>query len=800
MANVLLGKNFTPPDVYGKVTGKAKYAEDFRAEGMLFCRLLTSPMPHGRVRTIDASAALAMEGVVAILTADELPEVPAPRAPILTNEPHYVGEPILAVAAVDETTAEEAIAKIKVDLEPLPFSVDPLESLRPGGSNARTTGNALVPQEGLKEIKWTAEDFAAAGEGKLPMGEPASTWSYGDLDGGFANAAVVLDETFVTAGNSHHSMEPRTAMAYWDNDKCYVHGSNQSQSFIVPGLANLIGIEPAQLVFIGENCGGGFGSKGAAYPIQALPALMSKKTKRPVMMRISRAEEYAIGVARSGFQGRIKLGFREDGRLLACDLYIVQENGPYTGFGDWNAAASAVSLVYTPEAMRFRGIPVLGNTPPKGAQRGPGQNQIATAVEPLLDKAARQLGLDQVAIRRINAPDHDSLYGGDQGPITSSYLPEALEQGAASFKWDEKRATSGQRQGSKVIGVGVGQAFHSAGANGFDGLVRLTPDGKLHIHTGVGNLGTYSYASTSRVAAEVLKADWDNCVIERGDSSRGLPWNLGQFGSNTSFTMTRTNYAAAMDAVAKLKAIAATDLGGSPDNYEIGNETVYRRGNPSRRLTYARAAQRAIELGGVYSGQEMAEDLNPMTKASVRGLAGTGLIGAAKDRLERTGMVPALAAGFVRIELDLETGKFEILDYLGVADCGTVMHPQGLEAQVRSGAVMGFGEAALERQVFDPEFGLPGAVGLYRAKPPSYLDVAVGMGAEAVDQADPQNPVGAKGIGEPLMGCAAAALLCAISDALGGHYFNRVPVLPDMILNAASGRPQSHKPLDMHTD
>ena len=121
------------------------------------------------------------------------------------------------------------------------------------------------------------------------------------------------------------------------------------------------------------------------------------------------------------------MGFREDGRLLACDLYIVQENGPYTGFGDWNAAASAVSLVYTPEAMRFRGIPVLGNTPPKGAQRGPGQNQIATAVEPLLDKAAQQLGLDQVAIRRINAPDHDSKYGGDQGPVTSAYMREALD-------------------------------------------------------------------------------------------------------------------------------------------------------------------------------------------------------------------------------------------------------------------------------------------------------------------------------------------------------------------------------------
>ena len=160
-----------------------------------------------------------------------------------------------------------------------------------------------------------------------------------------------------------------------------------------------------------------------------------------------------------------------------------------------------------------------------------------------------------------------------------------------------------------------------------------------------------------------------------------------------------------MDAVAKLKEIAAHDLGGSPDDYDIGNETVFRRGNPSRRLTYAAAATRAIQLGGKFCGEEVAEDLNPMTKGAVRGLAGTGLIGAAKDTLERQGMVPALAAGFIRIELDLETGKFEILDYLGVADCGTVMHPQGLAAQIRSGAVMGFGLASLERQVYDPHYG-----------------------------------------------------------------------------------------------
>ena len=163
-------------------------------------------------------------------------------------------------------------------------------------------------------------------------------------------------------------------------------------------------------------------------------------------------------------------------------------------------------------------------------------------------------------------------------------------------------------------------------------------------------------------------------------------------------------------------------------------------------------------------------------------------------------MVPALAAGFIEIELDLETGKFEILDYLGVADCGTVLHPQGLAAQIKSGAVMGFGLASLERQVYDPHYGLPRSVGLYQAKPPSYLDVPTQMDTDAVDQPDPQNPVGTKGIGEPLMGCAGAALLCAISDALGGHYFNRTPVLPDMIVNAVADRPQSHKPLQVNTD
>ncbi len=806
MAYTLIGKNFTPPDVHAKVTGKAKYAEDFRADGMAFCKLLLSPMPHARVKHIDASAALKMEGVYGVLTADDVPNLPAPQESILTNNPTFVGDPILAVAAVDETTAADALEKIKVEFEPLPFTVDPLQSLYPGGPDAHETGNMVTTAAGegfggkpeLKRIKWTARDFAAAKEGQLPTGAHMLEWSYGDVDQAFAASKLVLDESFVTASNSHHSMEPRSAFAYWQNGKCFLHGSSQSQSFMVPGLAGLLGIKPDQLVYIAEFCGGGFGSKGSAYAVMTVPAHMSKKIGRPCMLRITRAEEYYLGSARAGFQGRVKLGFRADGKLIAADLYIVQQNGSKAGFFDYGAAGEALSLVYAIPAMRFRAIPISTNTPPCGPQRGPGQNQFACAMEPLLDKAARQLGVDRLKIRQINAPNQDSRVGGKQ-KVSSSYLREALKLGADKFGWEDKKKLSGRKKGSKVIGVGIGQAYHSAGFSGFDGLVRITPDGKLHIHTGVGNLGTYSYASTSRVAAEVLGCAWEDCIIEHGDSSRHLPWNLGQFGSNTSFTMSRTNYAAAMDAKRKLQEIAAKDLGGAPEDYEVGGGAVFRKSDRAKKLSFAAAAQRAIELGGKYSGKEAPADIFFLTQASVAGLAGTGLVGVAKDNLKLDDHVPALAASFIAIELDTETGHFEILDYVGTADCGTVVFPLGLSQQLRGGAVMGLGMAALEHAVLDPQNGLSANVGLYQSKPPSYLDVPLEMQVAAVDKPDPDIPYGMKGIGEPPMGAAASALLCAISDALGGVTFNRTPVKRDMIINALAGRPQAHKPLQVNT-
>jgi len=803
MAYNLLGKDFVPHDVRGKVTGQAKYAEDFRADGMAFCRLLLSPMPHARVRNIDTSRALAMDGVLGILTADDVPQLPGPALQMLTNEPMFIGQPILAVAAVDETTAANAIDAIEIDYEELPFTVDPLESLFPAGNDARGDGNVIdnrltgPPQ--LRNMKWSAADFATVEPGQLPTGEPMAEWSYGDLEAAFAESALVLDETFVTASMSHHSMEPRSAMAYWENGKCYLFGSTQSQSYVVPDLANFIGIEPTDLVYVAETCGGGFGSKGSAYPVMAIPAHMSKRINRPVMLRISRAEEYYLGSARTGFQGRIRMGFALNGKVLAADVYVVQENGPTTGFPDWPSSGDTVSILYQPQAMRWRGIAVLTNTPPRSAQRGPGHNQTVSALEPLIDKAARELGINPLEIRRVNAPPRDARVGAAQGPVTSCYLEEALEQAAAEFNWAERSVRSGERNGSKVRGFGIGQAYHPAGLTGFDGIVRITPEGKLHIHTGVGNLGTYSHSGTARIAAEVLKCNWDNCVVERGDSSKHLPWNIGQFGSNTSFTMARTNYVAAMDALTKLREIAAMDLGGTAADYDVADEAVFNREDPPRRLTYAEAAQRAIDLGGRFDGHEPADDMNPMTQQSVEALAGTGLIGAARDNLPITGSPAAFVVGMAEIELDVETGIFEILDYVAVADCGTVIHPQSLATQIKGGGVMGFGMASLERHIYDPQNGLPASIGLYQAKPASYLDVPSVMRASAVDQPAPSSPLGTKGVGEPVMGAASASLLCAISDALGGHYFNRVPVTADQIVNAAADQAQSHEPLQVNT-
>ena len=786
-----IGKDYQTPDIVAKVTGKAKYAEDFRAEGMLFAKLLLSPMPHARITRIDASEALAMEGVEGILTEDDLP--PLQREGIQeralnSTEPLYEGQPVLAVAAVDETTAADAIEKIRIDYEPLPFAVDPMASLRPGSPNARLDGNAFAGRE-VTTVKWSEDVFASAEPGKLPMGEVGEEWEHGDVEEALAEADLVLDETIVQASTSHQPLETRTAMAYWQNGKCYVHCSTQSTVRSHAPAAAWIGIEPENLVLIGEYCGGGFGSKIPGSIFEAIPGLLSRKIGKPVMLRITRQEENYIGRARPGYQARVRAGFRSDGRLTAVDLFVVQDNGPYNRQGDFLTTGRIASLAYQPENMRFRGLSVITNTPPRTSQRGPGGVQAIAMFEPVMSKAARQLGIDHVEFHRINAPSGTAAYGptNDEGVrrrVTSANVSEALDLGSKLFNWEERKQRSGQRNGTKVTGVGVSVSPYVGGSLGYDGLLVIKPDGKMYIQSGIGNLGTHSVFDTTRAACEVLDFPFEDVSVAWGDTSRHLPWSASQGGSQTTHAHTRANWAAGLDAKRKLQEIAARDLGGAPDDYDVGGGSVYHRSNRSRSLSFARAAERAIQIGGKYDGHELPEDINPYTAKSATNLAGEGLMGVARDNFGRDGDTYTFVIGFAEVEVDVETGHVRVVDYASAADCGVILHPRSLGAQINGGSIQGFGHAMKQRWVYDQHWGLPVAKRFYSSKPPTILDVPLHMKWGALDIPDPQTPVGAKGIGEPPQGSGAGAVLSAIADAIGDEHLRRTPVTPDMILSS----------------
>ncbi|MCY4263662.1 MAG: xanthine dehydrogenase family protein molybdopterin-binding subunit [Gammaproteobacteria bacterium] len=801
MAYMHIGKDFVPPDVHGKVTGRIKYAEDYSREGMVYARLLTSPIPHARVVNIDASAALAMDGVYGILTVDDVYPDGEPQGTglkILTSEPTLVGEPILAVAAVDEKTAETAISMIEVTFERLPFVVDPLDSLVEGGPNGYPGGqNSFVFRQGFATEKWSADQVATFRAGNEPTAEPQQTVAYGDLEAAFAESSYIYEGTFTTAGYPHHSMEPRSAMAYWEDGKLYLHATSQSLTAFADGIAGIIGIPKEDLVFINAATGGGFGQRSRAnsVPSVAIPAKFSQKINRPVMMRITREEEFTIGGARQGFQGWIKVGFKPDGVMAGCDLYIVSDNGGKGGGADAYSAADCISVLYQADAVRYRGTFIGSNTAHRGAQRGPGQNQIAPIISPIMDAAADELGLSRLEIRKVNSAMSGDVGGPQRTPFTSAYMPQALDQAAEAFDWEGRQSRRRQRNGSKVTGLGIGQGYHSAGRSGQDGIVMMGPDGRLKIHCGVGNLGTYSYASVSRAAAEALKMPWESCDILTGRTDLHLPITSPQDGSNSIFTNTRTMWGAAQDLLAKMKEIAAADLGGTLDEYDVSGERVHRIDDESIGYSYGEVAQRAMELGGKYTGEaELPAELAEWTQISVSRLAGTAFMGVYHDPAHE-GNPPGFTVTCCEIELDTETGKFEILDLISIGESGTIVHPQGMKNQLVGGAVWGIGLSALERHLYDPQNGIPASTGYWQSKVPTYLDTPVKIDTGWVDLPDPENPVGARGIGEPSMGSVSAALTAAISDALDGHIFGAAPITTDMIINHLAGTQENAVPL-----
>jgi CO/xanthine dehydrogenase Mo-binding subunit len=817
----LVGHNYTTPDLVAKVTGKAKYAEDYRVEGMLFAKLLVSPMPHARVSRLDTRAAEAIPGVKAILTVDDLPAVVeganlgegiiastlSERG--LTNEPLYVGEPVIAVAAVDEATAAAAIEAIEIEFEALPFVVDPIETLRPGSPNARTQGNVWVrpapappAQPGaapaapagpkVQELKWTDADFAAAEDGKLPLGKHTDEWVVGDLDTGFKQADLVLDETFVGNNTSHQPLETRTAMAYWQNGKLYMHCSTQSVMRTVNAVARWVGIEPANVVIISEYTGGGFGSKGSSSVFTAVAALLSKKANAPVMMRISREEEHNIGRARPAMHSRVKIGFRKDGRVTAIDGFVVVDNGPYDVVSDSRSAGDHISLCYQPLAMRWRTLTVLTNTPPRGAQRAPGGLQGNALMAPIMAKAARKLGIDELAIHRINAPEGKAKFGalnarGSQGYTTSAFLKNALDKGAELFKWEERKRDERQAQrhegarprrgGQRILGRLDGlrwPARDQAGRPRDDPVGYRQPRHRVDLRLPPRRRGN------SRRPVGAGRRDLGQHLEERPQHLRP-----GRQPDDARDDARRARGGDRCEEEAS--GARGKELGGNPDSYQLTNGRHLRR----RPHDDARA-------GGAEGDRARRQVRRPPTtgrrqrlhEAVGDGARGPGADGRGARQLRPRRRVEVLVAGFAEVEVDVETGVYRVLDFLAVADVGTVIHPRNLGGQILGGVMLGFGHAHAQHWVFDQQYGVAVARRFYQTKPPTILDAPAHMQWAAVEEPDPETPVGARGIGEAPVGAGFGAVVNAIAAAVGDEVFKRAPVTADKILLALeNGRP-----------
>ena len=405
-------------------------------------------------------------------------------------------------------------------------------------------------------------------------------------------------------------------------------------------------------------------------------------------------------------------------------------------------------------------------------------------------------------MRRINAPAGQAPLGpagpnGRRGTVTSAFMKEALDRGAELFEWEQRKARSRERTGSKARGIGVAVSAYIAGSVGFDGLFVIKPDGRIAVQSGIGNLGTHSVIDVHRVVADVLDVPWEKFDVTWGNTAKHLPWTCISGGSQTIHAMTRAAHAAAMDAKAKLQEIAAKDLGGAPADYEVANERVVRKG-VGRGMTLAQAATRAIALGGKYDGHEVPKDVNPFTKTSAAALAGQGLMAVARDAYPRNGQTHSYVASFAEVEVDVETGKYVITDFLAIADVGTVINPRSLGGQVLGRSMLGISHAIGQKIVFDSALRSPAGDAVL-PEPPA--DDSRRSAAHALGGAEhPRSgDAGRRARHRRAAGrqrC--ASILNALSDALGDNVFRRAPVMLDTILTSLEAGHPVTEPLTAH--
>jgi CO/xanthine dehydrogenase Mo-binding subunit len=742
-------------DGEGKVRGATRFAADLPIHGLLHSRLVLAAEVHGRIVRIDADAALAVPGVVAVLTADDLPIVDGAggRAgqPLARSEIVYSGQPVAMVVAETEMAAEDGVDAVVVEVDPLPPVVDVEAAMVPGAAVARVDAaagdgadvGAAHAEAGGGDEDGEEEELSenVAGTQRMAAGDAA-----GLLSDGAASATARFSTPWIHQGY----LEPQVATAWLEPEgELVVSTSTQGAFTTRQQLADLLGLPHDRVRVRPAPLGGAFGGK--LMIVDPLVAAAALRLRRPVRLALTRVEDFAATNPAPGQVIELEASATADGRLTAVRGRIVIDRGSNDEFGMEALAATLTSGPYRWDAHEMRAYGVLTNRVGFGAYRAPTAPPAAYAIESLVDELAAELGLDPIELRLANI-----LREGDAGPDGKPFpvfgAAECLERLRDHPLWQ------GRGDLPDDEGVGVALGWWPGGLEPAAASCRLDADGRLTIITGAVDMsGTETTFQT--IAAEAFGLPLDDVRIVAGDTSQTSYSGLSG-GSKVTYTVGRAVQRAAEQARERLLEVAATELEIAPEDLEIVDGAVRPVGSPDRARPIAEIASKVLTFGSKY--------------APVEGYAGVA----------QTSRAPGAAAHLSHVRVDRETGEVTLLHHVVAQDVGRALNPALVAGQLLGGATQGFGWALLEQLAYDDGGQLRTGSFVEYAMPT--IDGVPPIDVEIVEVPAPDGPYGAKGVGEPPVVAVPAAVANAIAAAVGVR-LRELPMTPERVWRALNG-------------
>src|SRR5882672_3437534 len=750
----VVGQSVPRVDGLEKVTGRARYVTDLVIPGMAHAKVLRSPYAHARVRTVDVTRARARPGVLAALCGADLTWCEPYYGPAYRDRPvlaidvaRYEGEPVAAVAAVDEATADAALELIEVDYEPMPPVITLEEALAPGAPLVHTG----KPQAGI------FADLASLRP--VPGTNVCHQFHFarGDSAGALATADLVLDETYRFPPVQHVALEPHAVVAAWDETGALtLWASSQNPYSVRVELAKMFDVPLARIRVIVPHLGGGFGSKTYA-KLEPLAAALARAAGRPVRLAASVTEAFQT-VRRCAARVHVRVGFRRDGALVAVECDADYDVGAYADIGPRvvQKATYTATGPYRVPHVALDARAVYTNTTPGGAFRGFGVPQLAWALESVLDVAAGRLGRDPVELRRQNFLAHGEEFAPGDTPIDGK-LEESLSRAADAIGWRQAGAADRGRGVAAMLKASVAPSVSEA-------IVRLHTDGSVSVLASAVEMGQGTRTVLAQIAAEVLSVPLARVTVVQPDTAV-TPYDQTTSSSRSTTMTGRAVQVASEDVREQLLRVVAECLGVLTRDLALDDGAVVA---PAQRFTYAEVL--ALRFG--MSGGE---------------LIGRGVIAPGRTAAPLGGSTPfwEMAVGAAEVSVDEETGAVRIERYVSVADVGRAINPLLLEGQDEGGVVQGLGHTLLEEMLYADGHLLNGTLLVYRV--PRADDVPPALECHFVENADGSGPFGAKGAGEGSLIPVSPAIANALAR-LTGVRLRDLPLTPERVWRALRAR------------